>query len=529
MLVNEPTCSSRNGEVDLLRVLLVDDNAYVLQFLTVAFKAQQCVVSSASSAERALELLADHVFDVVVSDIKMPGLGGLDLLRAVKLKQPATPVVLMTGVPSISSAVFGLRHGAYDYLPKPFSVKEVQHLVQRLRADRQSGSGATGQPAGLMEELARRQTGMEGLFKIGELALQRLDPGTFVNTVLDHTIQSLRGDGAVLLLRDDEGRFTPKRKGDAALVDSLLGLLHSAFDELVRTGGRDTLTLMTGDGSYTALAALIPGGGRSTGVLCLARDAHGGTFLPDEKEFLLGYAQTTALALQRILLRENLESNLIDTISSFVDALESKDVYLRGHSARVSLYAGEISATMGLSPFQVFVSRRVGILHDIGKLVILDSILHKPGRLSKEEYSLITRHPLVAYKILAPLRFLAQEAEAIKYHHERFDGKGYPDGLRGEAIPLAARIVTVADSFDAMTSARPYRSALPQDVVRAEVLRGEGIQFDPRVIEAFASIPRSRLSEISRYYESRPSLAAERPAGSPALEVVAGKPAVPAD
>src|SRR3989304_24139 len=97
-------------------------------------------------------------------DIKMPGPSGRDLLRAVKGKQPATPVVLMTGVPSINSAVFGLRHGAYDYLPKPFSVKEVQQLIQRLRKDRVSGHGNLGQPAGLMEELARRQTGMEGLF-----------------------------------------------------------------------------------------------------------------------------------------------------------------------------------------------------------------------------------------------------------------------------------------------------------------------------------------------------------------------------
>jgi response regulator RpfG family c-di-GMP phosphodiesterase len=521
MLVNEPARSSTDGEVDLLRVLLVDDNAYVLQFLNVAFKAQQCVVSSASAAERALDLLADHVFDLVVSDIKMPGLSGLDLLRAVKLKQPATPVVLMTGVPSISSAVFGLRHGAYDYLPKPFSVKEVQQLVNRLRTDRQSGSVAAGQPAGLMEELARRQTGMEGLFKIGDLALQGLDPGTFVDTVLDYTIQSLRGDGALLLLRDHEGNFTPHRKGDPALVDSLLSLLHSTFDDLVQTGGRDTLTLTTGDESYTALAALIPGVGRSTGILCLARDPRNGSFLPDEKEFLLGYAQTTALALQRILLRENLETNLIDTISSFVYALESKDLYLKGHSARVSLYASEIGSAMGLSPLQVFVTRRVGILHDIGKLVILDSILHKPGRLSKDEYALITRHPLVAYKILAPLHFLAQEAEAIKYHHERFDGKGYPDGLKGEEIPLPARIVTVADSFDAMTSTRPYRSALPQDVALAEVLRGKGVQFDPRVIEAFASIPRPRLSEISRYCEARGGQPGERPAGTTPVEAAA--------
>jgi len=516
---------------DVLRVLLVDDNAHVLQFLTSAFKMHNCLVSTAGTAEQALDLLSDTLFDLVVSDIKMPGLSGLDLLRAVKGKQPATPVVLMTGLPSINSAVFGLRHGAYDYLPKPFSVKEVQQLIQRLRKDRVSGHGNLGQPAGLMEELARRQIGMEGLFKIGELALQGLDPGIFVDTVLDFTIQSLRGDAALLLLRDHEGNFTPSQKGDTALVSSLLSLLHNAFNELVATGGKEALTLTTKDQPFTALAALIPGVGKSVGILCLGRDAQNGAFLPDEKEFLLGYAQTTALALQRILLRENLESNLIHTISSFVNALESKDLYLKGHSARVSLYAGEIAGTMSLPPLQVFVTRRAGILHDLGKLVILDSILHKPGRLTKEEYALITRHPLVAYKILKPLRFLAQEADAIKYHHERYDGKGYPDGLKGEEIPLPARIVMVADSFDAMTSTRPYRSALPHDIALAEVLRGKGVQFDPRVIEAFSSIPRTRITEISRYYDARAtSVLGDGSRGAQAgTEVVTCKPAVEVD
>lgn len=275
MPVTEPLGSAAvvaQSGLDILRVLLVDDNAHVLQFLTSAFKMHNCLVSTAGTAEQALDLLSDTIFDLVVSDIKMPGLSGLDLLRAVKGKQPGTPVVLMTGVPSINSAVFGLRHGAYDYLPKPFSVKEVQQLIQRLRKDRLSGHANSGQPAGLMEELARRQTGMEGLFKIGELALQGLDPGIFVDTVLDYTIQSLRGDAALLLLRDHEGNFSPSQKGDPALVNSLLSLLHSAFNELVQTGGKEALTLTTRDQPFTALAALIPGVGKSMGILCLGRD-----------------------------------------------------------------------------------------------------------------------------------------------------------------------------------------------------------------------------------------------------------------
>src|SRR5512145_3224723 len=154
---------------EVLRVLVVDDNASLLRFLVSAFSANGCTVTQAATAEQALALIMEQSFDLVISDIKMPGLSGLDLLRAVKGKEPGTPVVLITGSPSINSAVFGLRHGAYDYLPKPFSVKEVQQLIQRLRKDRHTTQGHIQQPAGLMEELARRQTGMEGLFKIGEL------------------------------------------------------------------------------------------------------------------------------------------------------------------------------------------------------------------------------------------------------------------------------------------------------------------------------------------------------------------------
>src|SRR5213079_36628 len=157
------------GEIqaETLRVLLVDDNASVLRFLVSAVASNNCEVTTASTAEQAMELLGDTPFDLVVSDIKMPGLSGLDLLRAIKSKQPATPVVLITGVPSVNSAVFGLRHGAYDYLPKPFSVTEVRDLITRLRRDRADGNGNVNYPAGLTEELSRRQTGVEVLSSIG--------------------------------------------------------------------------------------------------------------------------------------------------------------------------------------------------------------------------------------------------------------------------------------------------------------------------------------------------------------------------
>src|SRR2546425_12893170 len=151
--VDGETQVTDGAHAERLRVLLVDDNASVLRFLASAFSANHCQVTSASTAEQALEQLGDDPFHLVVSDIKMPGLSGLDLLRAVKGKQPGTPVVLITGVPSVNSAVFGLRHGAYDYLPKPFSVTEVKDLIKRLRRDRADGNGNANNHARLPDAL----------------------------------------------------------------------------------------------------------------------------------------------------------------------------------------------------------------------------------------------------------------------------------------------------------------------------------------------------------------------------------------
>jgi response regulator RpfG family c-di-GMP phosphodiesterase len=489
------------AQTDRLRVLLVDDNASVLRFLASAFSSNNCQVTTAATAEQALEQLGDDPFHLVVSDIKMPGLSGLDLLRAVKGKQPGTPVVLITGVPSVNSAVFGLRHGAYDYLPKPFSITEVKDLIGRLRRDRADGNGNVNYPAGLTEELARRQAGVEAISRIGEVALQGLEPSLFAAKVLEYTMQSLRCDGALMLLRDQGGQFNASRTGEASLVGQILALLHASFGDVVKTGGRETFVLTKPEHGFEGLAALVPGVGDAMGILCVGRSAENGAFLPDEKALLLGYAQTTAVALQKILLREHLERNLIDTISSFVIALESKDPYLKGHSARVSLYSGELATVMGVAPADVVLMSRAGMLHDLGKLVIMDNILRKPRQLTEEEFELIRTHPVVGDKILKPLRFLACEAKAVRHHHERYDGKGYPDGLKGDDIPLIARVVTVADAFDAMTSDRPYRSKRPLATAMEEIVRGAGTQFDPLAADAFSTIPLPRLEQISRHLD----------------------------
>jgi len=160
---------------------------------------------------------------------------------------------------------------------------------------------------------------------------------------------------------------------------------------------------------------------------------------------------------------------------------------------------------MGMPTQDVVLYTRAGLLHDLGKLVMLDNILRKPRQLTEEEFEIVRSHPVVGDKILKPLRFLSCEAKAVRHHHERYDGKGYPDGIQGEDIPLIARVVTVADAFDAMTSDRPYRAKRPIAAAIDEISRGARTQFDPVIAEAFVTIPPARLKQISRQFDLRPA------------------------
>jgi response regulator RpfG family c-di-GMP phosphodiesterase len=481
-----------------LRVLVVDDQAAIVRFLEVALSKEGCAMSSAGSAEEALRLLAQQPYDLVISDIKMPGLSGLDLLRAVKARQPGTPVVLMTGVPALDSAVFGLRHGAFDYLAKPFTLKDVRALVERVREDR-AHARRSPLPAGVLEELARRQVGLEALSRIGALAVDGGDPEQFFGAFLGDVARSLAGDAAVMLLREPSGEFKAHQVGDEDLNRALVGWLHQICPELMASEGRQPIVAENATRGVVTIAALVPAGGEWSGLLSLARLQRAGSFLPDEQNLFLGYARSLALALNRLRSGTEVEQRLLECIGAFVQAIESKDPYLKGHSIRVSLYAGELAAAMGLGPDQVTVACRGGMLHDVGKLGVLEPILGKPGPLTPGEYEVVMQHVEVGYRILAPLRFLAAEALIVRHHHERYDGRGYPDGLVGDAIPLMARIVAVADAFDAMTSDRSYRDAEPVEAALTELERGAGTHFDPAVVAAFRTIAPDRLRAISHF------------------------------
>ncbi|MBW2541764.1 MAG: response regulator [Deltaproteobacteria bacterium] len=182
-----------------------------------------------------------------------------------------------------------------------------------------------------------------------------------------------------------------------------------------------------------------------------------------------------------------LRTAYVQTVGALAEAVDAKDAYTRGHSERVGVYASKIAREMGFS--KEFIERVyiAGLLHDVGKIGIRDSVITKPDKLTREEYEEIQAHPEIGAKILEPVDFLADIAPCVRHHHEWYDGsnRGYPDMMRGDAIPLPSRIILVADTVEAMTSDRPYRKAMPIDLVVAELDKYSGSQFDPTCVEAF--------------------------------------------
>ncbi|MBB6216448.1 putative nucleotidyltransferase with HDIG domain [Anaerosolibacter carboniphilus] len=174
-----------------------------------------------------------------------------------------------------------------------------------------------------------------------------------------------------------------------------------------------------------------------------------------------------------------------ETIKALSSAMEAKDQYTNGHSYRVADYAAGIAEQMGFKHDAIDRIKTAAVLHDIGKIGVSDNILNKPGKLEESEYAMIQKHPEIGAKILSEVEFLADVSKIIKYHHERFDGKGYPEGLKDAEIPMEASILAVADAYDAMTSDRPYRKAMDRHTAMNILIKESGIQFNPIVVKAF--------------------------------------------
>jgi len=227
---------------------------------------------------------------------------------------------------------------------------------------------------------------------------------------------------------------------------------------------------------------------RVLGVLMVSGKIAGGSFGEDELLIVSNLAGQTAIALENERLNQDAEKTYLETVSALAMAVEARDPYSRGHLDRVSQYSVKIAQKLGLSEDLIKDIKDAAELHDVGKIGIGDDILKKPAPLNSEEEEMMHKHPIIGEGIVKPLRSLSRLSDIIRHHHEYLDGTGYPDRLKGEQIPIGARVLLVADSFDAITTDRPYSGKLTFEQAKEELKKYAGIRYDKKIVEAFLGI-----------------------------------------
>ena len=357
--------------------------------------------------------------------------------------------------------------------------------------------------ARLHEERERKLHELYALFAVGHALNSSLARDETLHLVLHCGMELLGARHGSLMLVDESGQYLEIvaahglsdeiiRGARPRLGEGIAGhVAASGQPVLMHRGRRDDHWREGPEGVTSAISVPIRRDGSTIGVLNVRDRASGGEFSDGDLQMLLHLADQAAVAIANATLVRNLRDLFIGTVRALVNAIDARDPYTEKHSARVAACAAAVGAHLGFDAERVDQLRIAALLHDIGKISIRDHILLKPGELTDAEYAVMKQHPIAGARIMEHVEHLLSMLPFIIHHHEQYGAGGYPTGLQGEEIPLEARILAVCDAFDAMTTERPYRAALPLSAATEELRRCAGTQFDAAVAEAFLSLLRS--------------------------------------
>lgn len=262
---------------------------------------------------------------------------------------------------------------------------------------------------------------------------------------------------------------------------------QEVFDQ-VANKGEPFASTPSHQGSFISVPLKIQN--RIIGIINVNEKIDDRQFAPEDLRILSALADQTAIVLENLTLYKDLQQVYLGVIKTLSLVVDAKDHYTFGHSERVTMYVVKMAEEMKLSPELKKLAEAAAIIHDIGKIGIKEEILLKPGRLTEQEFEEIKKHPVIGRDMVKPMEFLSELAPLVYYHHQHYDGGGYPDKAKGIQIPLVARMITIADSFDAMVSDRPYRNGLAAETAIKELKRCSGTQFDPDLLTVFLKILR---------------------------------------
>lgn len=363
--------------------------------------------------------------------------------------------------------------------------------------------------AQLYEQVKRQVNELKALHEVGNALNSSLELEKILPQVLFHATELLEAKAASVMLLDDQTQELSIRIAHG-LPDDVIKRTRVKLGEriagrvalerkpaLLPHGRHDHDDLTSSPDLASALCVPLITQDKVVGVLNVRGKKDGSDFNTEDLALASRLAAVAAVSISNAELHDELQNLFVNSIKALANSIDARDPYTRGHSERVTEYSVLIAEGMGLSPDDVENIRYAGLLHDIGKIRIRDHILNKPGRLTDEEFAEMKRHPEYGVEIMQPVRAFHKVFPGILHHHEQWTGGGYPHRLKGEQIPLQGRILCVADSFDAMTSDRPYRKGMPIEQAVEELRKNSGVQFDPDAVRIFLQlIDSGKVNEI---------------------------------
>ena len=483
-----------------LKILVVDDEEMILNIFREYLESMNnYTVFTASDGLEALDIVKKEEINCCFTDLVMPRLDGLELTERIHLYDNTIPVVVMTGYPSMDSAIKTLKNGVVDFLTKPIKMDQISLAIERVMRERSLFVDNL-----LLKEEAKRN---ERLREINQELHQKIKEVETINLILHHLDQAATSKDLFTILVDlsgevtscDEAHFCISGQGmrDPVIItsffkdkDRTIGDAGCIEGDIIKKVEDDGIPLLIreNDNNDSIMAIPLKIRSRVFGILIsLIRDSKR-YFNEKDLYFLNFLTEKASFLIENLALYENIYENLFSALYAFVETIEARDPYTKQHSTRVTGYAVSIAKAIRCSQEEIDMLDVSGNLHDIGKIGIPDNILLKPGRLTEGEFEVIKRHPIIGGNIIGHFGLWTDEQKIIKHHHERWDGRGYPDRLKGEETPFLSRIISVADVYDALTSDRSYRKRMEDDVSVGIIREEAGSQFDPKIVDVFLKL-----------------------------------------
>jgi response regulator RpfG family c-di-GMP phosphodiesterase len=478
------------------KILVVDDEKLIVELCRRILDKKDYEVRTAYSGLQALEICESAPIDILLTDIKMPGIDGLELIQKARKHQPDMAAVVITAHGTINIAIEALKLGAMNFIVKPFKPDTLLSSVQDVIERRQ-----------MTREIARLKSLMP-LFETTKTLMSEVNLNRLLNLVVHFAVKETKAEEGSLLMLDGAGELRSCVVTD--FVPNMVGILGNPNGERVarwtmkhrlplllnrnlQQNGRsqvdqEFMDIFQNNDLLSILSVPLMKNEQVIGILNLTKLTERTPFSKADQELVTILCGQAAIAVENARLFQGLKTANLDTIRALGSALEAKDVDTKGHSDRTVIMALAVALRLGMSQQEQEWTQYTAILHDIGKIGVPESILNKPDKLTSEDFEVMKRHPVLGCEMISQIEFLRPIVPFVRADHERWDGKGYPDGLAGEAIPLIARIVAVVDAYDAMTSDRIYRKAPGKEYAIQELKRRAGTQFDPTVVKAFLEV-----------------------------------------